>query len=146
MSRWTEADLMAHMARRGKNDTPLESTRIDSKPSKYRNVKTVVDGQRFDSQREAGHWMALRAREAAGEITDLQRQVSFPLMCPEMDNLGLAQRGGMFQVAVYVADFVYRERGSTALVVVDAKGRRIAPYPLKKKWLYLQQGIEILEV
>lgn len=112
--------------------------------SKYRNVKTVVDGIQFDSKREAEHWMGLRAREQAGEITGLQRQVHFPLMCPVMDEVGAQAVGPLMQVAEYVADFVYREGG--LLKVVDAKARRISPYPLKAKWLALQQGIEIVEV
>lgn len=153
-TRWadvTEAELAAEFGHRlvrpqqrtSRQPAP-EPTTINSKPSKYRNVKTVADGHRFDSQREATRWMALRAREAAGEIEGLQRQVRFPLYAPQMDEVGATQTGHCLQVAEYVADFVYREAGK--LVVEDAKARRISPYPLKAKWLYLQQGIKIVEV
>lgn len=122
----------------------LESTTLPSEPSKYRNVKCVVQGERFDSQREADVWLGLLARQSAGEISELRRQVRFPLLCPEFDAQGDVMPGNCLQVAEYVADFTYLEGGT--LVVVDAKGRRISPYPLKKKWLFLQNGIEIREV
>ena len=45
--------------------------------SKYRNVKTVLDGQAFDSKKEARRWTELRLLEAHGKIHGLQRQVTF---------------------------------------------------------------------
>ena len=107
--------------------------------TKYRNVKTQVDGITFDSKREAKHWQELQLRKKAGEITDLQRQVDLPLCCPSREHDGTSQ-----VVAHYRADFIYCEKGVTH--VVDAKGKRTRMYDLKKKWLYLQSGIEIEEV
>lgn len=109
---------------------------VKSKPSKYRNVKTRVAGELFDSKREAAYWQGLKAREHNGEITYLRRQVCFPLLCPVEDRAVM--------VAFYVADFVYDEHGKRH--VVDAKGKRTAMYQLKKKWLELQDGIVIEEV
>lgn len=152
-SKWadvTEAELAATgKVKRGnvgvvKETHGLEGVRMPVARSKYRNVKTVVDGIRFDSKREADHWLGLRAREQAGEITDLRRQVRFPLYCPEFDAEGNVMPGHCLQVAEYIADFTFLEAGK--LVVIDAKARRISPYPLKAKWLALQQGIEIVEV
>src|SRR5882672_1048010 len=149
--RWTQADVDAVNARRGRKQ-PLEgsespqdarsSDQATPKPSKYRNVKVVVDGRRFDSGREADYWLFLKARQTAGEITELRPQVHFPLYCPVMQSPAGAVR--ILQVAEYIADFTYQEAGK--LVVVDAKARRISPYSLKAKWLALQQGIEIVEV
>lgn len=48
--------------------------------SKYRNIKTVVDGQRFDSKREARDYQSLLLRKRAGEIRAIIRQVSIPLL------------------------------------------------------------------
>ena len=105
-------------------------------PSKYRNVKVRIGGELFDSQREAEYWRGLQARLAAGEISNLRRQVAFPLLCPVEDRAVL--------VATYIADFVYIERG--ARHAVDAKGCKTRMYLLKKKWLHLQDGIAIEEV
>ena len=105
--------------------------------SKYRNVKVTIDGMTFDSRREAAYWQGLKAREQNGEITDLQRQVVFPLCCPFEDRAVM--------VSSYVADFVYYEQGKRH--VVDAKGyRHDKVYLLKKRWVKLQDGITIEEV
>lgn len=112
-----------------------------AKPSKYRNVKVTIDGQRFDSKREAEYWLLLKERERRGEITGLKRQIPFALYAPD-DRVTSARM--KVQIAEYVADYVYDEAGVEH--VVDAKARRICPYPLKKKWLELQSGIRIEEV
>jgi len=104
--------------------------------SKYRNVKVTIDGITFDSRREAAYWQGLKARERNGEITDLQRQVIFPLCCPFEDRAVM--------VSSYVADFVYYEHGKRH--VVDAKGHRDKVYKLKRKWLRSQDGVTIEEV
>jgi hypothetical protein len=123
-----------------------------AKPSKYRNVKVVVGTETFDSKREAAYWVGLQARERAGEIRWLRRQVAFPLLAP-------ARKGGATDyamVAFYLADFVFEELDEREFKdpdprawvskVVDAKGARTAIYKLKRKWLELQDGIVIEEV
>lgn len=141
---WTPEQYSDYLRKRAKTapsgEPPLRG-------SKYRNVKVEVDGEKFDSKREANYWLSLKAREAAGQITDLRRQVRFPLRCPAVGG----QIGVSLVVAEYVADFTYLECGThdtarSAFHVVDAKGRRICPYPLKKKWLEFQDGILIEEV
>jgi hypothetical protein len=111
-----------------------------AKPSKYKNVKVVVDGITFDSKREAAYWVGLKAREKAGEINCLRRQVVFPLMAPQASSPSFG-----VQVAFYIADFVFDDADGHRHVV-DAKGARTAIYKLKRKWLFLQDGIEIEEV
>ncbi len=112
----------------------------EPKKSKFRNVKKrTADGHVFDSGREADYWIGLKALESCGEISELRRQVPFPLYCA--DN---ASKGFAVQVSDYLADFTYQEAGK--LHVVDAKGHRTAVYKLKKKWLELQDGIIIEEV
>ena len=151
-AKWTQADLMrqhAKFAKRVKTDTALEPTTLAPKPSKYRNVKTVIQGEKFDSKREADYWLFLKAREQAGEITDLKRQVRFPLYAPDLgqDPLGeFGWTGVLLQVAEYVADMTYIDLADKLMHVIDAKARRISPYPLKAKWLELQDGIVIEEV
>lgn len=106
--------------------------------SKYGAVPTIVDNIRFASKREAERYKELRLLEAAGEITDLKRQVRFPLFTEDMDD-------NRQQVTQYIADFTYVDKGGQK-VVEDAKGVRTAMYVLKKKWMLLEWGIDIQEV
>jgi len=105
-------------------------------PSKYRNRRTMIDGERFDSQKEAIYWTGLKAAAAAGDITDLRRQVVFPLLAPS--------EHGNVQVSKYIADFTFRKDGK--LHVIDCKGFKTALYKLKRKWVRLQSDIAITEV
>jgi len=100
-----------------------------AKPSKYRNVRTEVDGIRFASKREARRWRELRLLLKAGEIQGLARQVQF--MLP----------GGI----VYVSDFMYLTSDAWLLVVEDAKGVLTKEYVLKKR-LMESIGLHIKEV
>ena len=133
---WTTEEYLAWCR---KQQLPESASGKATKPSKYRNVKTVINGETFDSKREASYWQGLLAREAAGEITGLRRQVPFELRCPNGEG-----DGSSTIVAYYLADFVFWELGVQC--VVDAKGKRTAMYQLKKKWLELQDGIVIEEV
>ncbi len=45
--------------------------------NKYRNTKTIVDGIEFDFRKEAARYKELKLLEAAGEISNLERQVLF---------------------------------------------------------------------
>jgi uncharacterized protein DUF1064 len=100
-------------------------------PSKYRNQKTEVDGEVFDSKREAERYRELRLMEKAGEISDLKRQVSFDLIVNEM------------LVCRYVADATYLK--DNRLVVIDVKGYATELYKLKKKLMLACRGIRVLE-
>lgn len=78
--------------------------------AKYGNVKVRINGELFDSKREAAYWQGLKAREHNGEITQLRRQVLFPLCCPVEDR--------DVMVAAYIADFVYVEHGVRHLSLI----------------------------
>jgi Protein of unknown function (DUF1064) len=139
MANWSEEQYTALMRERGQ--VAFKEAEKAAKPSKYRNVKVVIDGEKFDSKREAQHWQALKLREKAGEITDIKRQVPFSLMCPTP--------GDDEEVCRYFADFTYRDvvhGRPMQLHVVDAKGKRTPMYQLKKKWLKIQDGVTIEEV
>ena len=126
---------------------------VQEKSSKYRNVKVQIDGHTFDSKREAAIYQDLKARQAAGEVRDIRLQVAWPLYCPEQNPsvpVGAVNTPAI-QVAEYIADFVFYERDDAAQcwrrVVADAKGgRNTQMFQLKKKWLFLQSGIEIREL
>jgi hypothetical protein len=47
---------------------------------KYRNQITELDGLKFDSKFEAKVWADLQLQERLGEISDLRRQVKYPLV------------------------------------------------------------------
>jgi hypothetical protein len=90
---------------------------------------------KFDSKAEARHWAELLVLQWAGQITELRRQVRFPLFAH-------SERGHPVQVAQYVADFVYREDG--VLVVADAKSAAVTDVAaLKLRWFHAQYGYEV---
>jgi hypothetical protein len=136
---------------RGWENATLNDVRDRRQPvkrSKYRNVTVEINGERFDSKREAAYWQGLKARERNGEIRHLRRQVPFTLCAPQREDG--KSNGCVVTVAIYVADFVFEESAPDwagwRRKVVDAKGKRTALYALKKKWLELQDGIVIEEV
>ena len=79
-----------------------------------------------------------KIREKAADISQLQRQVKFPLVTRSW-------QGENVIVSHYVADYVYQDRDGQQHVV-DAKGKRTAMYQLKAKWLFFQDGITVEEV
>lgn len=120
--------------------------------SKYRAEKVVVDGELFDSKREARRWNELRLRERAGEIKNLKRQVKYVLLPAQREPDTKGKRGGNVKGRVierevsYYADFVYEDTFSGKLIVEDAKGMRTDAYILKRKMLLYFHGIRIREV
>ena len=115
------------------------------RPSKYKNRKIIVDGQKFDSMKELGRWQELKMLERAGEITDLQRQVPFELIPVQRDYTGKV----IEKKCSYIADFVYQEKegnGESHVVVEDAKGKKTEVYRIKKKLMFHVHGIRIREV
>jgi len=116
---------------------PLPSVK---KPSKYRNVKTEVDGIKFDSKKEAERWIELKSLEAAGKVKDLRRQVRVPLNV-----------SGTL-VAHWVADFEYTCyafcNAYPSKIWEDVKSdytRKMPVYRLKKKLVKAIYGVDIKE-
>jgi hypothetical protein len=104
--------------------------------SKYNAKKTVEDGIKFDSKKEAQHYLHLKGRLQRGEIRDLERQVAF-----QFDIEGV-------KIFKYVCDFTYEEKqadGTWLEVIVDVKGVKTDVYRLKKK-IIEACGVEITEV
>lgn len=103
-----------------------------AKPSKYRNVKTEVNGVLFDSKKEATRYKQLLAMIHANIISHLQIQVPFKI----------AMDGKL--ICTYKADFVYMSNGNR--IVEDCKGVKTPVYNLKKKLMKAFHGVEIKEV
>ena len=99
---------------------------------KYRNVKTVVDGQTFDSKKEAKRYAELATLEKAGEIKGLLTQQKF-LIVPKANKVNRAR--------YYVADFVYTTKDGRR-IIEDVKSpitKKNPVYSLKKAlvlWQY----------
>ena len=153
--RMTEEEFAELMkGRRGVPTVP----KADKKQPKYRNQKTeAIDpktGEKiiFDSKKECDFYFELLAREKAGEVYDIKRQVEFILQEAFTDITGKKQRA-----ITYKADFVYKERVNPKRAgkivtsddiiphVVDVKGVRTDVYKLKKKML-AYTGVIIEEV
>lgn len=90
---------------------------------KYRNKKT----NGYDSAKESYRAGKLKLLERAGEITDLQEQVTFILQ-DKFKRDGKAERA-----ITYIADFVYIQDGKK--IVEDVKGFKTDVYKIKRKML-----------
>ena len=96
--------------------------------TKYRAIKTVVDGITFDSKKEAKRYSELKMMEKAGIIATLRLQPEFKCMVNGK------------KVCTYKADFEYLmvdEEGPDGqigyYIVEDVKGFKTPVYKLKKK-------------
>lgn len=99
--------------------------------SKYRNVRTEVDGISFHSKKEANRYIELRDMLTNEDITSLSLQVPYKIVV-----------NGQL-ICRYIADFVYMQDGKT--IVEDVKGRITDVYRLKKKLMKVCHNIDILE-
>lgn len=86
------------------------------KPSKYRAIKTEVDGINFDSKKEARYYGELKLRIRAGEVKYFHMQV--PIMLP-----------GNVKYRVDFQEF----HSDGSIHYVDVKGVETAVFKMKKK-------------
>lgn len=110
--------------------------------TKYNNQKITVNGQVFDSKKEARRYKELLLLEKAGVIKDLRTQVKFKLIPAQRDE---ATGKVIERECSYKADFVYYEEDGET-VVEDVKGFRTKEYIIKRKLMLYQYGIRIREV
>ena len=121
---------------------------------KYGNRKTIVDGIRFDSQKEARRYQYLKWAEGQGLIYQLRLQQDFTLQ-----EAFTASDGERHRAIRYKADFTYRigppqsryviedhwmKLPTGALVIEDTKGVRTKEYNMKKKMM-AEKGHTIYE-
>lgn len=124
--------------------------KLPKNSSKYHAEKVTVDGETFDSRKEARRWQELRLLQKAGQISELRRQVKFVLIPTQRAVDTRGPKGGVIKGKVlerevaYIADFVYTEDGKT--VVEDTKGMKTKDYIIKRKLMRFVYGIGIREV
>ena len=106
---------------------------------KYNSRKTIVDGIKFDSKKEATRYKELKTLEKSGVISNLQRQVKYVLIPAQREDKKLIERE-----CSYYADFVYIRGGEQ--VVEDTKGVRTPEYIIKRKLMLYVHKIRIKEV
>lgn len=125
--------------------------------NKYRNKKVVVNGEVFDSKREAMRYSELKLMERCGAISNLKRQVVYELLPVQREKStrvyqkgrkkGQPIEGKVIEKGVtYIADFTYTDTATSQTVVEDAKGVRTKDYILKRKLMLYIHGIKIREV
>lgn len=110
--------------------------------NKYHNKKVIIDGIKFDSQKEGNYYLKLKMLEKAGKIRDLRLQVPFVVL----ETFKVDDR--TYRKTKYIADFTYFD-DKDKLHVVDVKSeatRKDKTYQLKKKLLAWKYGLEIEEV
>lgn len=105
--------------------------------SKYHNKWVIIDGIKFQSEKEGKRWQELRLMERAGEITGLVRQVKIELI----------PKTKLYRACYYIPDFAYFDKRTGKTIYEDVKGGnfRTKEYLLKRKLLYWRHGIEIKE-
>lgn len=119
---------------------------------KYGAKKVTIDGQTFASQKEARRYQELKILERAGVIADLNTQVKFLLIPAQREPDIIGPRGGrkpgklIEHECAYIADFVYIDQNTRAMVVEDTKGFRTEAYKIKKKLMLERHNIRIREI
>ena len=108
--------------------TKEELRALQKKPHKYKAKKTIVDGIRFDSQKEANKYSELKLLKQAGEIKELTLQPKFVLQP------GFTYEGKRYRPITYTADFrIVWANGMTE--IIEVKGCKTRDYLIKKKLL-----------
>ena len=126
-------------------------TRTTGSGKKYGNAKAEIDGEIFDSRKEARRYLWLKYQLDNGKISDLQRQVHFELIPAQREPDTVGPRGGVRKgktielACEYVADFVYKDKDGL-MVVEDTKGMRTKDYVIKRKLMLYVHGIRIKEI
>lgn len=121
--------------------------------SKYKAIKTTINGIEFDSRKEARRYQELLLLERGKAISSLQLQVKFVLIPAQYEEVERYGKNGrklksyrrlVEKEVSYIADFVYWEGGK--LIVEDTKGFKTKDYIIKRKLMLFEKGIKIREV
>lgn len=109
--------------------------------TKYKAIKTTIDGITFDSKKEARRYQELKLMEKAGVIDHLHLQPKFEILPKHKDI-----EGNTVRAVVYKADFHYFDLEQRIWIVEDVKGFKTPLYKLKKKLVEHKHKIKIVEI
>jgi hypothetical protein len=102
--------------------------------TKYRAVRTEIDGIVFSSKREAAHYSSLKILQKAGYIAELALQPKFPMVVNGV------------KICTYIADFSFIDQSGN-LCIHDVKGMRTPVFSLKAKLFHaLYPDLRIIEI
>lgn len=116
-----------------------------TKVSKYRAIKTTVDGVTFDSKAEARRYSDLKLLERIGNISKLELQPEFPLAIGDKPVLIRSAGFPNGRRAKYIADFGYVDHCG-ARIIEDVKGMDTPESRLKRAIVEAQYGIRIVVI
>lgn len=137
--RWTEEQYQEYL--KGRNKGQDIKIQAPAKRSKYGNIKTEVDGIKFDSQKEADYYCQLKLLKQAGEIRDIGLQQRYELQP------GFKKNGKSYQPITYIADFVITNNDGTT-EVIDVKGVETQVFKIKQKlfeYMYPDLSLKIVK-
>ena len=109
--------------------------------TKYHNRKT----KGFDSAKEWRRNQELEALQRVGEISELNRQVTFVLM-PSYTISDETTKQGFRTIREirYIADFTYRLKDGTR-IIEDVKGMQTDVFKIKRKLLERKIALGVIE-
>lgn len=109
-----------------------------TKSSKFNNVKSEIDGYKFDSKKESEFYGSLKIKKQAGLIKDFKMQVPYEII---VNNI---------RIANYFLDFLVENNDGT-IEYIDIKGKdkktnkfiKTGVFALKKRLVEAIYGIKI---
>ena len=112
---------------------------------KYRNKPKVLNGIKFDSQKEARRYQELKLLERAGKIKDLEIQPKFSLV----KGVKFTGDNRAKPDLRYFADFAYTDMETGERGVEDVKSvatKESTVYKMKRHMMLAIHGIEVREI
>ncbi len=125
------------MTRTAQQEAISQGMRSYWRKRKFGNVKATVGAQNFDSKREARRFVVLQDRERRGEISKLERQITY-VLAPSVKIAGEKRARPALR---FKADFRYVENGQT--VVEDAKGYSDTAFRIRQHLMKSVHGIDV---
>lgn len=110
--------------------------------SKYKAIKTTINGIIFDSKLEAKRYTELLVMEKSGRISNLKLQPRFEIQPSFKKN------GKTYRKIEYIADFQYYDNKENKIVIEDVKGMETDVFKLKKKlfeYKYNEYELQIIK-
>ena len=113
--------------------------------NKYHNSTIIIDGERFQSKKEARRYSELMIMQRVGMIHGLKRQKKYVLIPAQREP---GKKGKVIErECSYYADFSYYDKDGVEVVEdVKSPATRTKDYIIKRKLLLQVYGIRITEV